>query len=190
MRSLPFVLFLAAAGLAPATVRAQASAQAQPLQVPALQVPALQVPALQVPAPQAQPLQVPPQGASPGAPQAQNPQSPTDPAQPALPETPPTPPPGWVPKGVAELQALDKVNARHATLSAKIGEQVQYGTLHISVQACLVRPPNYPQDAAAFLSITDSSNESTNFRGWMFAGEPALSMLQHPVFDIRVTGCR
>ena len=109
---------------------------------------------------------------------------------PALPLTPATPPPTWVVRGVAELQALDKVNARHSMLSLKVGETAPFGTLRIEVLACVVRPPDQPQDAATFLSITDTTGEGVNFRGWMFASQPALSMLQHPVFDIRVTGCR
>jgi hypothetical protein len=122
--------------------------------------------------------------------QTQSPGPPADPPPPTQPETPPTPPLSWTPRGVAELQALDKVNARHAVLSVKVGEQGQFGSLRIAVQACVARPPNQPQDAAAFLSITDASGEGVAFRGWMVASQPALSMLQHPVFDIRVTGCR
>ena len=121
---------------------------------------------------------------------AQDPPSPGDVPPAARPETPPTPPLSWVPKDIAELQALDKVNARHSVLTVKVGDQVQFGSLRIEVQACVARPPNQPQDAAAFLAITDANNEGVPFRGWMVASQPALSMLQHPVFDIRVTGCR
>ena len=28
------------------------------------------------------------------------------------------------------------------------------------------------------------------FRGWMLANNPSLSMLQHPIYDVRVVGCR
>ena len=112
------------------------------------------------------------------------------PSVPALPLTLATPPPTWVARGVAELQALDKVNARHSMLTLKVGETAPFGTLRIEVLACVVRPTDQPQDAAAFLSITDTTGEGVSFRGWMFASQPALSMLQHPVFDIRVTNCR
>ena len=122
--------------------------------------------------------------------QTQNRPPPGDTSPAGLAETPATPPLSWTPKGVAELQALDKVNARHAVLSVKIGEQAQYGSLRIHVQGCVVRPSNQPQDAAAFLTITDANGEGSGFHGWMFASQPALSMLQHPMFDIRVTGCR
>ena len=111
--------------------------------------------------------------------------------QPApLPETPPTGPLVWVPKGAADLQILDKVNARHNERTVRVGEQIQVGPLRIEVQACSVHLPNQPLDAAAFLVITDANNEGVPFRGWMVASQPALSMLQHPVFDVRGTGCR
>ena len=105
-----------------------------------------------------------------------------DPAAPAQ--------PGWVPRGTAELQALDKVYARAATLSVKIGQSVRFGTIDIAVLGCFVRPPDRAQDAAAFLAITDQQDGATKFRGWMFAGNPALSMLEHPIYDVRVIGCQ
>ena len=105
-------------------------------------------------------------------------------------ETPPTPPLSWVPKGAAVLQILDKVNARHDERTVRAGEQIQIGPLRIEVQACSVHLPSQPLDATAFLVIIDANNEGVPFRGWMVASQPALSMLQHPVYDVRVTGCR
>jgi hypothetical protein len=127
--------------------------------------------------------------------QAQTPADPDPGAPPALSapqtvQTPPTPAPTWVPGRVAELQALDKVNARHSTLNVKVGDIGNFGSLQIAVQACMTRPPDQAQDSAAFLSITDTKGDGVAFKGWMVASQPALSMLQHPVFDIRVTGCR
>ena len=43
---------------------------------------------------------------------------------------------------------------------------------------------------AAFLTITDSHADAPGFRGWMLANNPSLSMLQHPIYDVRVVGCR
>jgi hypothetical protein len=96
----------------------------------------------------------------------------------------------WLPRGLAELSALDKVNARSATLQVKVGSSVRYGSLTITVQSCVVRPPDQPQDAAAFMVITDSHESEPGFRGWIFASAPSVSMLEHPIYDVRVTGCR
>lgn len=98
--------------------------------------------------------------------------------------------PGWLPRGTAELQALDKVYARGTTLTVKNGATVTFGTLRITVTSCQVRPPDQPADATAYLTITDGNPPAQVFQGWMFAANPALAMLAHPIYDIRLTACR
>jgi len=99
----------------------------------------------------------------------------------------------WVPKRDAELQVLDKVTARISVLKAPVGQSARYGTLTIAVRACNARPPDDVPDAAAFLEMTDSRRSAGAqqvFRGWMFANAPGVSMLEHPVYDVRVLDCR
>ncbi|MBV8096407.1 MAG: DUF2155 domain-containing protein [Acetobacteraceae bacterium] len=111
---------------------------------------------------------------------------------------PDTPPPAeqvpeqniWLPHTEAELQVLDKVNARSQDLQVKTGQSVQYGTLTISVQACMLRPPDQAPDAAGFLVITDRRPGAPGFKGWMLQSAPASSMLENPIYDVRVIGCR
>jgi hypothetical protein len=88
------------------------------------------------------------------------------------------------------LQVLDKVNAQSSLLTVKVGQQAQFGSLTIQVQACDTHPPDQPQDSAAYLTITDSRADTSGFRGWMLANNPSVSMLQHPIYDVRVVGCR
>ena len=96
----------------------------------------------------------------------------------------------WLPQSNAQIQVLDKVNAQTAVLTMKVGESAQVGSLTIQVQACDIRPPDQPQDSTAFLTITDSHADAPGFRGWMLANNPSLSMLQHPIYDVRVVGCK
>ena len=99
----------------------------------------------------------------------------------------------WEPQRVAELQALDKVNARVSTLRVPVGQPATFGTLTLTVRACNARPADEVPDAAAWLEIADSrppANGASVFRGWMFANAPGVNMLQHPVYDIRVLECR
>ena len=113
--------------------------------------------------------------------------------QPPTPAAPPAAPPSqttWLPQASAQLQVLDKVNAQTAVLTVKVGESAQVGSLTIQVQACDTHPPDQPQDATAFLTITDSHADAPGFRGWMLANNPSLSMLQHPIYDVRVVGCK
>lgn len=98
---------------------------------------------------------------------------------------------GWEPKPVAELQLLDKVTARVTVLPAKVGQPARFGTLTIDVRACNARPVGEVPDAAAWMEITDSlRGNAVVFRGWMFANAPGVSMLEHPVYDLRVLDCK
>ena len=119
-------------------------------------------------------------------------------AQPATPVPTPTPTPvpapvpvrpGWVVRGGGELQALDKVYARTSILKVRRDEVVRYGGLDIAVLACHARPADQAPDAAAFLVISERATGVVRFRGWMFANNPAIAILEHPIYDIRVLGC-
>ncbi len=99
------------------------------------------------------------------------------------------PAPAWLPRPAATLILLDKIAARPNTVTVKVGGSVQFGSLTIAVRACDVRPPDVPEDAAAFLQIADSHPGMPGFSGWMLAGEPGVSMLQHPTYDVRLAGC-
>jgi len=95
----------------------------------------------------------------------------------------------WVPSGTAKLQALDKVNAQTTTLTVKVGQSTTFGSLTIAVKACMVRPPDQPADAATYIDVTDSHPDSPSFNGWLLQQEPSASMMEHPIYDIRVDGC-
>lgn len=97
-----------------------------------------------------------------------------------------------LPHLVAELQGLDKITARTTTLRAPIGSEVEFGTLRITVRACLTTPPTEPPESAAFLQIDAIEADGTEqraFSGWMFASSPSLSALEHPVYDVWVVAC-
>ena len=96
----------------------------------------------------------------------------------------------WVPGSVAKLVALDKVNAQAKDLTIKVGESATFESLTISVKACVVRPADQPADAAVYLHVTDSHPDSPGFDGWMLENEPSVSMMQHPIYGLRVAGCR
>ena len=99
-------------------------------------------------------------------------------------------PEGWIQRGTAELIALDKVRAQAAPLTVKVGQTVAFHSLQVTVRACAVRPNDVPADATAFLEVTDSAKGAPGFRGWMIASLPSTSMMQHPIYDLRVVGCR
>jgi hypothetical protein len=96
------------------------------------------------------------------------------------------------PYPIAVLRGLDKVTARISTFEVPIGHTVRFGTLEITVRTCDKRPPEEPPEAAAFLDIWEIRREQPAadlFRGWMFASSPALSAMEHPVYDVWVLDC-
>jgi hypothetical protein len=98
-----------------------------------------------------------------------------------------------VPADIAVLQGLDKITARISTFDAPIGEAVRFGSLEIVVRACDKKPPEEPPESTAFLEIVDDRPDAEAveiFKGWMFASSPAISALEHPVYDVWVIDCK
>lgn len=93
----------------------------------------------------------------------------------------------------AVLQGLDKVTARVMTIVAPVGLPVHFGTLEIIVRTCRKKPPEEEPESAAFVDVWEIKQGEAAvpmFRGWMFASSPALSALEHPVYDIWVLDCK
>ena len=98
-----------------------------------------------------------------------------------------------IPEPVALLQGLDKITARVSKFEAPVGTPVQFGTLLIRVRDCEKNPPEETPESAAFLEIDEVRPGEVNLRvfsGWMFASSPALSALEHPVYDVNLLDCR
>jgi hypothetical protein len=103
------------------------------------------------------------------------------------------PPPGPVPVTGAVLRGLDKTTARVTTFTAPLGQMIRFGTLQVTVRDCRKRPPEDEPESAAYLDIDEIRPGETApvhwFSGWMFASSPALSALEHPVYDVWVLDC-
>lgn len=95
-------------------------------------------------------------------------------------------------KNTAVLQGLDKVTARTQTFDVPLNQTVKFGSLDITLRHCDRTPPEEPPESAAFLEIVEKregADPKQLFSGWMFASSPALSALQHPVYDVWVLEC-
>jgi hypothetical protein len=95
-------------------------------------------------------------------------------------------------KGIAVLRWLDKSTARVATVEVPVNQSVRIESLELIVRACVERPPVEPPESAAFLDVAEvRPGEPTAevFRGWMFASSPALSAMEHPIYDVWVLDC-
>jgi hypothetical protein len=92
------------------------------------------------------------------------------------------------------LRTLDKSTARTDTIEVNIGETVEFGSLFIKVQSCRKSEPLDKPESASFLQIwevpVNSDKSEWVFSGWMFASSPALSAMDHSVYDVWVLDCK
>lgn len=97
-----------------------------------------------------------------------------------------------LPMNEAVLQALDKITARVSRITVPVGGTVTFGSLQITAKACDKRPPEETPESAAFLQVVEvkpGEAPVSRFSGWMFASSPALSAMEHPVYDLWVLDC-
>lgn len=94
---------------------------------------------------------------------------------------------------VAVFAALDKVTAQIDKLEVGLNETKQFGSLKITPRVCYSRPPTETPKTTTFVEIDEvqlNGVEERIFTGWMFAESPGLNSVEHPVFDVWLTGCR
>lgn len=93
----------------------------------------------------------------------------------------------------AVIQGLDKITARVSRFDATVGRPVSFGTLSILVRDCEKSAPEDRTENAAFVEIYENrpgEQKGRLFGGWMFSSSPALSALEHPVYDVNLLECK
>jgi hypothetical protein len=93
----------------------------------------------------------------------------------------------------AIIQGLDKVAARVSRFEAPVGHVVRFGKLLVLVRDCERSAPEDRPENAAFVEIAEGRPGETGerlFTGWMFSSSPALSALEHPVYDVTLLECK
>ena len=91
------------------------------------------------------------------------------------------------------LETLDKISARVSRVEVPVGTTATFGSLKITPRHCDKRPPEETPESSAFLEIVEElpdEQPKLEFSGWMFASSPALSALDHPVYDVWVVDCK
>lgn len=94
--------------------------------------------------------------------------------------------------GQVVLRGLDKVTGRLSTMTVNVGEKTTFGALDIYARVCYAHPPEETPENAAFLEIVEKKEEGQLklFSGWMFSSSPALSAMDHAVYDVWVLKCQ
>jgi hypothetical protein len=101
---------------------------------------------------------------------------------------------------VAIVEAVDKITAERMRFEVEVGGRpVRFQkTLIVTARACEVSASDEQVgDAIAYLEVSiqprgviQTTSPRQIFRGWMFASSPAVSGLQHPIYDAWIVGCR
>lgn len=99
---------------------------------------------------------------------------------------------------VAIIEAIDKITAESMRFEVEVGGRpVRFNqALIFTARACEVSAENeLVPDAIAYVDVTlqpkaVGAAPRQIFRGWMFSSSPAISGLQHPIYDAWVVGCK
>jgi hypothetical protein len=98
-----------------------------------------------------------------------------------------------IPNQVAVFAALDKVTARIQPLEVPLNKTVTFGALKITPRVCYTRPSTEEPITSSFVEVEETQLDKTEkriFTGWMFAQNPGVHAVEHPVFDVWLTNCK
>jgi len=93
----------------------------------------------------------------------------------------------------AVFDGLDKITGRIISFEVAINETVQFGALQITPRVCYSRPLTEAPQTDAFAQVDEIDEQKKVkriFSGWMFADSPGLHGVEHPIFDVWLTGCK
>jgi hypothetical protein len=94
---------------------------------------------------------------------------------------------------VAVFAGIDKITGRITTFDVYVNETVQYGALQVTPKVCYSRDENEAQKIDAFVEVDEITLDRKIrrvFSGWMFADSPGLNAVEHPIYDVWLTGCK
>ena len=91
------------------------------------------------------------------------------------------------------IKALDKITAKTLSIKLGIGEKKYFGSLEIKGLKCQLSENNEFSDIVAYLQVKDLDSKDNNqvflFNGWTFVSSPTLEPIDHPIYDLWITGC-
>ena len=94
---------------------------------------------------------------------------------------------------IATFAGLDKITGTITRFEAAIDEVRRFGTLDVRARTCNTRPITEQPKTIAFVEVEEvllDGRTERVFTGWMLAESPGLNAVEHPVYDVWLTGCR
>ena len=92
----------------------------------------------------------------------------------------------------ARMQAMDKITGKVSEIDVPVNAPVRFGSFSVLVRKCVTKTPEETPENTAFVDVVDDYNnqEPVNiFKGWMFSSSPALSAVEHPIYDVWLLKC-
>ena len=91
------------------------------------------------------------------------------------------------------LTALNKITAKTSFIKIAIGDKKSFGTLEIKGLKCQLIEERNSTDTVAYVQVKDLSKKDNDrvflFNGWTFASNPTFQSIDHPIYDLWITGC-
>jgi hypothetical protein len=94
---------------------------------------------------------------------------------------------------IALFSGLDKITGVTTNFEIKVGEESKFGSFFVKPFVCYSRPITEQPQTAGFVEVDVQEADGKRnrlFSGWMFAESPGLSGVEHPIFDVWLTGCK
>ncbi len=94
---------------------------------------------------------------------------------------------------IAVFNGLDKITGLTTIFEIAIGDQKRFGGLIVKPDVCYSRPVTEEPKTTSFVEVDEIEAGNTRkrlFSGWMFAESPGLNAVEHPIYDVWLTGCR
>ena len=100
--------------------------------------------------------------------------------------------PEWVESGKGNIKVLNKVYTRNKEAEIKKGQEIKFGALKVKLEKCFRQPESDKKESSALLLISETFKSAPTkelFHGWMFSSSPAISALEHPLYDVILLSC-
>ena len=94
---------------------------------------------------------------------------------------------------IAVFNGLDKITGVTTTFEIAVGDQKSFGGLIVKPDVCYTRQVTETPKTTSFVEVDELQSDNTRkrlFSGWMFAVSPGLNAVEHPIYDVWLTGCR
>jgi len=94
---------------------------------------------------------------------------------------------------IAMFSGLDKITGVTTSFEVQIGQEARFGGFVVRPRVCYSRPATEEPKTTSFVEVDELEADQGRkrvFSGWMFAESPGLNAVEHPVFDVWLTGCR